>query len=144
MKVQKLSNVTIDQFALAKKYYQILSVLNDLRLAEGQLQLVAFTAIKGNISDPENRDLYCKMYSTTPATINNVVDKMKKKKVFLKDGKKIYVNPALTQVKFNEPLALVIQLTIQKPIPKKPTKARKKAKAKPKKNDSILNVQKHG
>jgi hypothetical protein len=145
MKVQKLSKVTKDQFALAHKYYQIMSVLNDLKLAEGEIQLIAYAAIKGNIADPVTRDAYCKLYKTTPATINNIVYRLKKKKIIIKKDKEIFVNPALTQVKFDEPLALVISLTIAKAPTKvkakklTPRKAAEKANA-----TSILNVQKHG
>ena len=126
MKVQKLSSINKDQFALAHKYYQIMSVLNDLKLAEGEIQLIAYTAIQGNIADPTIRDAYCKTYKTTPATINNIVYRLKKKKIILKKDKEIYVNPALTQVNFNEPLALVVSLTIHVP----PTVQPKKPKAK--------------
>jgi len=117
MIVQKLNKKTKDKFALAHKYYQILSVLNDLKLAEGEIQLVAFSAIKGNIAEPSLREEYCETYSTTPATINNIVYRLKKKDIFRKEDKMIFVNPELTQVNFEEDLALVISLT----IPRKPT-----------------------
>jgi hypothetical protein len=113
MKVQRLNKQVKDQFALAHKYYQVISVLNELRLAEGEIQLVSFAAIKGNLADPDTRDLYCEMYKTTPATINNIVYRLKKKSIFYKKDKQILVNPALTKVKFDEPLAIVIALTIQ-------------------------------
>lgn len=112
MNVQKLSNRPKDPYALAQKYYQIISVLNDLKLSEGQIQLVSFAAIHGNISEPEIRSQYCKLYKTTPATINNIVDRMKKKKVILKENKVLFVNPSLTAVPFDKSLALVISLNL--------------------------------
>lgn len=121
MKVQRLNKETKDPFALAHKYYQIISVLNDLRLAEGQIQLIAFTAIRGNISEAQNRKEYCRIYKTTPATINNIVDKLKKIKVILKENKMIFVNPALTKVDFLEPLALIVSLTLVSEIGIEPT-----------------------
>jgi hypothetical protein len=166
MKVQKLSSVNKDQLELAHKYYQVMSVLNDLKLAEGEIQLIAYSAVKGNIADPEIRDEYCKTYKTTPATINNIVYRLKKKKIILKKDKEIYVNPALTQVSFDEPLALVITLEIRKEptaaaaTKKKPTKVKKKKAANPKapkeptqqskqnfredEMPNMLNVQKYG
>jgi len=111
MKVQRLNIELKDEFQVARKYYQIISVLNDLKLSEGQLQLVAFTAIRGNISDPGYRKEYCDTYKTTSATINNVVDKMKKKGVMVKHNKMIFVNKVLTEVDFNESLALVVTMT---------------------------------
>lgn len=166
MKVQKLSKVNKDPYALAHKYYQIMSVLNDLKLAEGEIQLVAFTSIRGNIADPEIRDEYCKTYKTTSATINNIVYRLKKKKIILKKDKEIFVNPALTQVNFDEPLALVVSLTLtsnegKSPIKntntsksgKEPIAVKTKAKGKsskkklpkePTEGVNLLNVQKYG
>lgn len=141
MEVQRLNKQTKDEFALAHKYYQIISVLNDLRLADGQLQLVAFTAIRGNISDPGIRKEYCVLYKTTPATINNVVDKMKKKGVMLKENKVIFVNPALTKVDFSKPLTLIISIGI---ITRNPTMVEETRESMELNNESILNVNKNG
>ena len=141
MEVQRLNKQTKDEFALAHKYYQIISVLNDLKLADGQLQLVAFTAIKGNISDPIIRKEYCKRYKTTPATINNVVDKMKKKGVMIKKNKVIFVNPMLTKVDFSKLLTLVISMGS---IIRNPTVVEETRQSMELKNESVLNVNKHG
>jgi hypothetical protein len=48
--VQKLKKPVEDQFATAEKYYALLSALNGLKLTQREIQLVAFTAIRGNIS----------------------------------------------------------------------------------------------
>ncbi len=115
MIVQKLQTELKDPYAIAHKYYQIISVINDLKLAEGEIQLVAFTAIKGNIHDPNLREEYCELYGTTLATINNIVWRLKKKMVILKENKEIFVNPALTKVDFKETIQLVVELTKKQP-----------------------------
>jgi hypothetical protein len=149
MKIQKLSHTSENSYALARKYYQIMSVLNDLKLAEGQIQLIAFTAIHGNISDPDVRTKYCKKYKTTPATINNIVDKMKKKKVIMKEDKVLFVNPALTAVPFDESLGLVISLSLEpvnleNGLGESDSPQEKTREQMEKENKSILNVNKHG
>ena len=48
--VQRLKRTTIDNYAMAEKYYSILSTVNNLNLTQREIQLVAFTAIHGNIS----------------------------------------------------------------------------------------------
>lgn len=144
MEVQRLNKQVKDEFALAYKYYQIISILNDLGLAQGQLQLIAFTAIRGNISDPVIRKEYCKRYKTTPATINNIVDKMKKKRIMIKRNKVIFVNPMLTKLDFSKSLELIINIGTG--ITRKPTMAVKKEtrKSMELKNESVLNIEKHG
>jgi len=124
MDIQKLAKMNADPYALAHKYFQIISVINDLELANGEVQLLAFTAVRGNIHNPDHREDYCKKYDTTLATINNIVWRLKKKKIILKKDKEIIVNPLLTQVHFDEDLVLEVSLTLSK----KPTKE---------KNDSV-------
>jgi len=113
MEVQRLNKQVKDSFALAQKYYQIISVLNDLGLAQGEIQLVAYSAIMGNMADPTLRKAYCEQYGTTPATINNIVYRLKKKNIFLKKDKKIFVNPSLTKLDFSKATTLVVSLTLQ-------------------------------
>lgn len=112
MEIQRLSKPVNDQYGAAQKYYQILSVLNDLYLSEGEIQLIAFAAIKGDITDSDIRKEFCERYDTTVATINNMVWRLKKKSVIIKKGKKLYVNPALTKLSFEESITLVITLPL--------------------------------
>lgn len=108
--VQKLKKVEPDNFVLAQKYYSILSILNNLGLTEREIQLVAFTAIKGNISYKHLREEFCKKYNTSSPTINNIISKLKKMQMFIKDGGKVKVNPVII-LKFNNDIKLEINLT---------------------------------
>ena len=99
--VQKLKNVSEDSFALAQKYYSILSAVNNLKLTQREIQLVAFTAIRGNISYANNRTEFCKKHDTTSPTINNIISKLKKLGVLVKDGTKVKVNPIIVPYNFN-------------------------------------------
>jgi hypothetical protein len=107
--VQKLKKVEPDDFVLAQKYYSILSILNNLGLTDREIQLVAFTAIKGNISYKHLREEFCKKYNTSSPTINNIISKLKKMQVFIKDGGKVKVNPVII-LKFNNDIKLEITL----------------------------------
>lgn len=98
-----------DKYQLAFKYYGLLSVLNSLSLTERELQLVAFTAVKGNISYANVRDEFCRRYNTTSPTINNMISKMKKLNVFTKENGKIKVNPVLV-INFENNLKIEIKL----------------------------------
>lgn len=108
--VQKIRRNVEDQFALAEKYYSILSAINNLHLTPREIQLVAFTAIKGNISYANIRQEFCDRYNSTSPTINNIISKLKKIHVLIKDGTKVKVNPMII-LPFNENITLEIKLT---------------------------------
>jgi DNA-binding MarR family transcriptional regulator len=116
MLVQKLKKDVVDEFQLAEKYYGILSIINSLQLTEREIQLIAFTAIRGNISNMNYREEFCKRYKTTSPTINNIVSKLKRIGVFVKTEdvdssypKKIRVNPSIA-LDFKKDLMLAISL----------------------------------
>ena len=108
--VQKLKKKENDVFSLAERYYTILSAINDLKLTEREIQLIAFTAVKGNLSYASNRSEFCDKYKTSSATINNIISKLKKMQILIKDGGKVKVNPVIL-LDFNKDIALEIKLT---------------------------------
>lgn len=108
--IQKMKNQSQDLFSLAEKYYSILSAVNNLKLTQREIQLVAFTAIKGNISYANIRKEFCERYNSTSPTINNIISKLKKIKVLIKDGTKTKVNPVII-LDFNKNITLEINLT---------------------------------
>ena len=107
--VQRLKNVVNDDMSLAIKYYSILSAINNLNLTQREIQLVAFTAIKGNITFANVREEFCKTYNSTSPTINNIISKLKKIGIFIKENGKVKVNPVIT-IDFKKDLTLDIKL----------------------------------
>lgn len=107
--VQRLKNDSENEYILAEKYYSILSAINNLHLTQREIQLVAFTAIKGNITYANVREEFCKRYNTTSPTINNIISKLKKMGVFIKEAGKVKINPIIV-VDFNKNLTLEIKL----------------------------------
>lgn len=107
--LQKMKNENKDAFSLAEKYYSILSAVNNLKLTQREIQLVAFTAIRGNISYANNRKEFCERYDSTSPTINNLISKLKKIHVLVKDGTKVKVNPVII-LDFNKDITLEIKL----------------------------------
>ena len=93
--VQSLLIKGEDDYAVAEKYYSILSTVNNLKLTQREVQLIAFTAIRGNISYSSVREDFCKKFNSTSPTINNMISKLKKIRVLVKDGSKIKVNPVI-------------------------------------------------
>jgi len=109
--IQKLAKTSQDSFALAQQYYSILSTLNSLNLTEREIQLIAFAAIRGSISYATVREEFCHKYDSSFPTINNIVSKLKRNHIFVKQGKQIVVNPSIA-LDFSKPLVLQITLTL--------------------------------
>ena len=108
--VQRLKTSVEDVIPMAEKYYRILSAVNDLKLTKREIQLIAFAAIKGNISYANIRKEFCERYDSTSPAINNIISKLKKMGIFVKDGTKVKVNPIIL-LNFEKDLVLQITLT---------------------------------
>lgn len=108
--VQKLKKQEQDVYASAQRYYGVMSAVNSLGLTERELQLVSFTAVKGNISYKNVRDEFCEKYKSSAPTINNLISKLKKLGVFIKEGSKVKVNP-LINLNFENDIVLEIKIT---------------------------------
>jgi len=109
MIVQSLKKVVQTDIQLAEKYYSILFTINNLHLTEREIQLVAFTAIKGNITYANVREEFCKTYNSTSPTINNIVSKLKRLGIFVKENGKVKINPKII-IDFKKDLMLNIKL----------------------------------
>lgn len=107
--VQRLKKTVSTDIELAIKYYSILSAINNLHLTEREIQLVAFTAIKGNITYANVREEFCKTYNSTSPSINNIISKLKKVGIFIKENGKVKINPIIS-IDFKNDLTLEIKL----------------------------------
>jgi hypothetical protein len=109
MIVQKLKKELSNDTEVSYRYYCVLSALNDLMLTEREIQMMSFIAVSGSISVPSNREKFCFKYSTTGATVNNMVSKLKKRNLLLKKDGKIIVNP-LISLDFSNSITLEIKI----------------------------------
>lgn len=107
--VQRLKKVVDTDMEIAMKYYSILSAINSLNLTEREIQLISFTAIKGNITYANVREEFCKTYNSTSPSINNIISKLKKIGIFIKENGKVKVNPIIV-IDFKKDLTLEIKL----------------------------------
>jgi len=108
--IQKLQKSLDDEYAVAEKYYDVLSVINNLGLTKREIELVAYTALNETISYANKKTEFCKKYNTTSATISNLICRLKKMGVFIKEAGKIKVNPVIV-IDFKKNLNLVINIT---------------------------------
>jgi hypothetical protein len=107
--IQKLKKVVFTDIELAQKYYSILSAINSLNLTEREIQLISFTAIKGNITYANVREEFCKTYNSTSPSINNIISKLKRVGIFIKENGKVKVNPIIC-IDFKKDITLEIKL----------------------------------
>jgi hypothetical protein len=107
--IQRLKRSIETDIELAEKYYSILSAINNLHLTEREIQLIAFTAIKGNITYANVREEFCKTYNSTSPSINNIISKLKKIGIFIKENGKVKVNPIIV-IDFTKDITLEIKL----------------------------------
>ena len=109
MIVQSLKKDVKTDIQLAEKYYSVLFTINNIHLTEREIQLIAFTAIKGNITYANVREEFCKTYNSTSPTINNIVSKLKRLGIFIKENGKVKINPKII-IDFKKDLMLNIKL----------------------------------
>ena len=107
--VQKLKKQEQDVYTSAQRYYGVMSAVNSLNLTEREVQLVAFAAVKGNISYKNIREEFCQKYNSSAPTINNIISKLKKLGVFVKEGSKVKVNPIIN-LNFENDVVLEIKI----------------------------------
>lgn len=107
--VQKIKLKEKDDILIAQRYYKLLSAISNTGLTDREIQLIAFTAVKGNISYSTNREEFIKTYKSSSPTINNIISKLKKLGLLVKDGTKVKVNP-MYLMDFSKDLGLIIQL----------------------------------
>jgi len=115
MIVQKFLRNVGDDYVMAEKYYSMLSTINDLKLTTREVQLIAFAAIHGNISYSNIREEFCLKYNSTSPTINNIISKLKRIGVFVKDGTKIKVNPVIL-LPFDQNITLELKIEHLEPV----------------------------
>ena len=108
MIVQQLEKGSKDALQVAERYYSILSAINNLSLTDREIQLIAFTAVRGSITYTSCVRSFCAKYGSSFPTINNIVAKLKKSKIFVKSGKLIVVNPIIS-LDFSKAIMLQIR-----------------------------------
>lgn len=107
--VQKLTLKEKDNLSLALRYYKVLSAISNTGLTVREIQLMAYTATKGNISYSTNREEFCEIYKSTQPTINNLISKLKKLGLLIKDGTKVKVHPTYL-LDFSKDLTILIKI----------------------------------
>jgi hypothetical protein len=81
-------------------WFKFISAINDIKLTKRELELLAFINTRGTISSIQAKEDFCVMFETSKATVSNMISRLLKKRLLIKDKNKTKINPAL-KVDFN-------------------------------------------
>lgn len=108
---QQIHKVYTSRFEIAQKYYMILFDLNNIHVTKGELNLISFLAVHGTVSTPSVRKLFEETFGAPINSIYNMVSKLQKKRLLVKDkDNKIRVNPQILPDFSKGDLLLVIKI----------------------------------
>lgn len=100
-RVQKLKRDFKDMRSIAYTYFSMLSIFNNFKLTEREIDLLSHIAINGHIGSVTSKREFINQYKTTLPTINNIISKLYSKHLLVKIDKKIRINPAI-KIDFQE------------------------------------------
>ncbi len=109
MTVQKLKPTIDSEFTAARMYYEIISSLNQLELKGMELNLLAFMAVKGSISNTNNKEVFCETFKSTKASINNTISELTKKSLLKKTEGKVRI---ISSIALNFKDSVVLKITL--------------------------------
>lgn len=104
LRVKKEYNEDVD---LAVKFYNIISVLNDFKWSLMECRIMAYTAMKGDISSGGRVKSFCNVFKTTAGSLSNSVSVLFKQRFLIKLDGKTKVNDGLY---FNVNTDIIFQL----------------------------------
>lgn len=90
-------------------YYKVISVMYNLDLAEREAQLLAYTSRRGTISSITAKQEFVRIFDSSLATVNNMISKLRKRKLLIKKDRKVIVNPRIS-MDFSQKVVLLLKL----------------------------------
>lgn len=109
MIVQKIKTTDSTDYSRARKYFATISSLNSLSLSNMELNLLAFVATTGCISNSDNKQSFCTKFDSTKYSVNNTIHQLKKKGFLVKAENKVNI-PKQLALDFSSPIILQITL----------------------------------
>lgn len=93
--VQTITKGVDTNLALAIRYYSIFSVIHKMGLTDKQIQLLAFTAVRGTITPISARKEFAQMFSSSLPYIEKMKAKLVKLNLLTKQEGKYRVHPII-------------------------------------------------
>lgn len=92
---QKIEKKYKDSVLLAAKYYSIMVVLNELNISAMEIDMLAYTAVMGNISSRRMKEGFEGVFGYSKSSIIQTMYRLLKKGMLIKRDKKVVVHPSL-------------------------------------------------
>lgn len=108
--VQRIGKEVNSDVERAIKYYSVIFALNNIKLPQKQLHLLAFTAARGSITSPAARTEFIKMFGSSLASLENMKQELVKSGLLVKIDRKYKVHPQIG-LDFSKDILLQINLT---------------------------------
>lgn len=107
--MKKITKTYSSSFEMAYKYFSIISLLNSIKLRNRELELLAFTLIKGTISTGGAKYEFITQHGSSMGTIGNMIDRLSKLNFIIKRDKRYIINPIL-QIDVSKPFELSVKI----------------------------------
>lgn len=107
--VQKIQRKVDSDIEKAIKYYSVIFALNNIRIPQKQLYLLAYTAARGSITSPAARSEFVRMFNSSLASLENMKQELVKAGLLVKIDKKYKVSPRIA-LDFSNNVVLQINL----------------------------------
>lgn len=112
--VQKIRREEEVQMDMAIKYYSIISILNGLKLPKREVELLAFTAIRGTITPLPARQDFVEIFDSSLNSIENMKGRLYRKGLMVKSKEMYRVNPIILPDFLQERLVMQIDISVKK------------------------------
>lgn len=107
--VQRIDKVYTNKIECSIVYYSVLSALNNLNLTKSEIELLAFTNVRGTISSITAKKEFIKIYNVHMNTIGNMITRLSKRKLLVKTDTKVHVHPSIS-ISFDKDFILNINI----------------------------------
>lgn len=107
--VQKLAKKYDKAIDRALAYYSVFFALNRVKISRKELELVAFTAVRGTITPLSARQEFVEQFNSSLASIENIKGRLVKRGIIVSQNRMFRVNPKFT-LDFEKPIILQINL----------------------------------
>lgn len=84
-----------DKLKAGIAWFRFILSVNDVKFSKREIELLAYINSRGTISSSSAREEFCRLFSTTPATVFNLTSLLLKRKLLVKEKSKIKVNSVL-------------------------------------------------
>jgi len=96
-------------------WFKFISAINDIQLTKRELELLAFINTRGTISSIQAKEDFCELFETSKATVSNMISRLLKKRLLIKEKNKTKINPAL-KVDFNNDFVVRFYINLNNQI----------------------------